>query len=294
MKKFTAIILTLIIACLAFTACSKKGSEIPVDTDTATETALPEAAIPGSALPEAFTALMNAIVEVKAGSAGTSLRAEEAAKTLVEYAYANSTGSDSGAFEVLTKGWFTTADISVDDFRLCFEATVDAVPEEDMTDVAVLNVINGITAALDSMKPAEAEKTAGAVSEDRQYTSLEELNKVFGSNLCKPAVMGVSDEEYEVKTVNGIKVAEYEFSVNGVEYEFRASDSTEDIIGINEDGDSEYPDSNDKPAFKQTAEHFMAWWLAGDIQYAIITDADEIEYETFKGIVEEMVNSVKA
>lgn len=291
MKKLTAIILTLVIACLVFTGCSKKNSEIPVESDTATETTLGEAVIPDSALPAEFTALMKAVVEVKAGSAGTSLRAEEAAKTLVEYAYANSEGSDSGAFEVLTKGWFTTADISVEDFRLCFDAVVEAVPEEDMTDVSVLNVINGITAALDSMKPAETESTA-SVAENGEYASLEELNKVFGSNLCKPAVMGVTDEEFEVKTVNGIKVAEYEFSVNGVEYEFRAADTTEDIIGINEDGDTEYPDSNDKPAFKQTAEHFTAWWLAGDIQYAIIADADEIEYETFKGVVEEMANAV--
>ncbi len=294
-KKYAAIIMAVLIACLAFAACGKKAEEpAPQENTSVTESSENTQNAEEDKNAE-FNALMVTILNVKAGSAGTSLRAEEAAKALVEYAYANGAGSTNGAFELLTNEWIAAGNINPADFADCLDAVTAAISEEDMTDVAVLNVINGISAALNHDDNGENTAEAADEGENEEIASLEELNRIFGSALCHPGVMGVTDEAYDVIEVNGAKVAEYRFSVNGVKYSFRASDSLDDITGVTESGDTDYPDENDEPAIKTTANYKLAWWLDGNIQYALVaSDAGSLDKDTFEGIAEEMAETAAA
>lgn len=136
-----AAILTLV---LGLAACGKTAPQTPdTQTDISDKTAA-----------TAFNEMMDAVYNVQAGTAGSSLRAEEAAKALTDYAMTYGAGSASGAFEVLAEEWFAAQKNADDtfrsDFKLCLDAAADAAEAADENlqyDIAFLNVLNGITAA---------------------------------------------------------------------------------------------------------------------------------------------------
>ncbi len=160
MKIFVKIISALLCIALvsAFAGCDKTQepeatpteSRSVAETEASTEKASEETT---EAEPEDLDIVVNAIYNVKAGSAGASLRAEEAGKALAGYAKKFGGQSDSGAFELLLKRWFIkNKKIPDESFRECLDAAVSAAYEADEnleTDVSFLNIINGFNAALE-------------------------------------------------------------------------------------------------------------------------------------------------
>lgn len=292
LRKIITAALAVILILTVFTSCGKgSGTQEAVTTQAPAATEAQQGADPVE-----FYALMDSILAVNAGSAGASLRTEDTVARLAEYA-AKVGAAGSGAFETLANEWFAkNKTVSPTDFK----ENLDAVSEFDenlMTDVAVLNIINGIGAAVETAASAVSEEETVSAAENEPgkagIASLDELNNVIGSKLCRPAVMGVSNEEFEVISVNGNQVCEYRFTLNGITYSFRASDTFDDITGIYEDGDTDYPTSNDMAAFKTTENYKLAWWETGYIQYAfIVKDDGTMEPETFKGFVEEIKSNI--
>ena len=99
-----------------------------------------------------FSSLMAAIYEVDENSAN----AETVAENLKTYAFSYGEPSSSSAFETMANDWFDTMkneegkDIR-SEFRGCFDTVTSTAQKMDETlefDVAYLNVINGISAAI--------------------------------------------------------------------------------------------------------------------------------------------------
>lgn len=113
-----------------------------------------------------FDALAEEIYGVQAGAAGSSLRAEEAAKTLVEYVKNYSGQSQIGAFELLLTEWLEkNTDVQKADFKDCLDAVVAAAVEADAdleTDVSFLNVVNGFAVALAEDEEGETDDNSSA------------------------------------------------------------------------------------------------------------------------------------
>ena len=99
-----------------------------------------------------FSSLMTAIYEVDTSNIGAETVAEE----LKTYAFTNGEPSSSPIFEEMANDWFDTMknaegkDIR-SEFRKCFDTVTTTAQKMDETleyDVAYLNVINGISAAI--------------------------------------------------------------------------------------------------------------------------------------------------
>jgi len=121
-----------------------------------------------------------------------------------------------------------------------------------------------------------------------EYASLEEINEITHGRLAHPAVMGVTDEKFSVIDCGDYKIAQYDYSVNGIPYTFRFSDYVEDdISGIYEGGALLFG--------KEIAEEVKefeggkaARFFTTDGQYVLTAkDNGALELETFKGIADE-------
>lgn len=135
------------------------------------------------------------------------------------------------------------------------------------------------TGNTESDKPNES----GMPNPITECASLTEVNAAAGSKFVKPGD-DVKDEKF--MTIAGEPVVgQYIFTLNGNTYTWRSAKTTEDITGIYEDAiDSEYPNSNDEPAFKTTENYNISFWLADQtIQYALTAPAD-VKAESFKAV----------
>ena len=136
------------------------------------------------------------------------------------------------------------------------------------------------------------EPSAGLANPWTEYESLEEINNEVGCNLCKPAVMGVSDEHFAVGDMGEFKMAEYRFTLNGYEYCFRCAPVTEDISGLNYDEvEKAFAEAGSGEVETVTVPDTLkvARWMTIDGQYVLsVMESGEMDEETFDGIAEEL------
>ena len=124
-----------------------------------------------------------------------------------------------------------------------------------------------------------------------EYESLEEINNEVGCNLCKPAAMGVSDEHFAVGDMGEYKMAQYQFSIGGYDYNFRCAPTTEDISGIFDEYVQEAlaEPANGNVELVESDTYKVARWMTIDGQYVLsVMDNGEMELDTFDGIAQEM------
>lgn len=103
-----------------------------------------------------------------------------------------------------------------------------------------------------------------------EYLSLDEINGVVGMKLVRPPVMGVSDESFRI--INGDPtIAEYDFTVAGVEYCFRACPSfDEDISGYYINGEPAFGGrAGGEIEFASDGNARLARWATIDGQYVL-------------------------
>ncbi len=129
---------------------------------------------------------------------------------------------------------------------------------------------------------------AGLANPMTEYATLDEVNAAAGTKLVK---LGdeVTDEKFV--TIKGEPVlGQYQFTLNGVTYTWRAANTMDDITGIYEDAvASEYPKSNIDAAFKTTENFRISFWLVDQAtQYALTAPADTNE-ATFKALTNLLV-----
>lgn len=85
-------------------------------------------------------------------------------------------------------------------------------------------------------EPADGD-VAGLPNPMTEYDTLDEINELTNGHLTRPAVMGVTDEHYFIIDNGEDKIAQYDFTVSGIEYSYRFSDTVfDDISGIYKDG----------------------------------------------------------
>lgn len=119
-----------------------------------------------------------------------------------------------------------------------------------------------------------------------EYGSLDELNELLGVRLVRPAVMGVTNESFYLIS-GGIQVAQYCFTLNGVDYMFRASPVYDtDISGYYADGGTIFSGMpTDVPEYAEYEGTKLARWATIDGQYVL---AGENASENFPYVVEEL------
>lgn len=136
-----------------------------------------------------------------------------------------------------------------------------------------------------------AEMSVGMPNPMTEYDSLAELNEAAGTFLCRPAVMGVTDEVFFTIACNEYTIAEYRFSINGYACNFRCAPTTEDISGIY---------INAEPAFNKEFDgeiqyvdgegmHIARWFdINGQYCFALEDPDGLMDAETFHLICDEL------
>ena len=120
-----------------------------------------------------------------------------------------------------------------------------------------------------------------------KHDSLDEINEITHGNIVRPAVAGVSDEEFYIINVGEDKIAQYTFKVAGISYTIRFSDTIldKDISGVYINGKEAFPTTDITNAKGEGL--LLARWFTVDGQYVMSGD-DSVEEETFNNVVEEM------
>lgn len=142
-------------------------------------------------------------------------------------------------------------------------------------------------AATQAPETAEA-PSVGLANPVVEYSSLEEINNLTGMRLAKPPVMGVTDLSFAV--INGT-LAQYKFSVAGVDYTLRGSpDFTADISGYWVGSGTAFPDApTGEMEYADYGSTKLARWITVDGQYVLSSDnpsdifeaaAEEIRFAT--------------
>ena len=136
-------------------------------------------------------------------------------------------------------------------------------------------------------KPEESE-SIGLPNPMTEYASLDEINNIVGSKLVHPAVMGVSDEKFFVIDCGDYKLADYRFTVGGVDYMFRSAPVTQDISGYHVGEGTAFADgARDGIEYAETDGTQLARWFTMDGQY-VLTAKDMADADTFALVAEEL------
>ncbi|MCR5482319.1 MAG: hypothetical protein K6F52_05930, partial [Clostridia bacterium] len=134
-------------------------------------------------------------------------------------------------------------------------------------------------------KPAE-EGTDGTPNPMTEYSSIYEINEMCGGALVKPEEGTLKAEKFFVIDCGDYKIAEYQFSLDGVPFKFRFSDTSEDISGVY-DGDDTIFSSNDKEIVINDEVKAARWFNDG--QYCLTTsDVANISDDAFNSLVESL------
>ena len=124
------------------------------------------------------------------------------------------------------------------------------------------------------------------------YDSLDAINSELGVKLCSPAVMGVSDKAYFIYDLGDYRIAEEQFTANGLPFSFRCSPiGDKDISGLYLDNGTAFEGQgiSDEIQYAANAEYQAARWFTIDGQYVLsVTDNGALSEETFLGIAEEL------
>ncbi len=144
-----------------------------------------------------------------------------------------------------------------------------ADPQTTGTDVQKTNMVNPIT----------------------EHASLEEINKAVGCNLCKPGVMGVSEQAFLTIDCGDYTIADYRFSVAGTDYSMRAAKVQEDISGVYSGDGTVF--SKGEQYMVVTEESMLGRWFDGDMQYIVnASRSGGIDEATFESVTEELHDQV--
>ena len=136
-------------------------------------------------------------------------------------------------------------------------------------------------------EPEESEPI-GMPNPMTEYASLDEINNIVGSKLVHPAVMGVSDEKFFVIDCGDYQLADYRFTVGGVEYMFRSAPVTQDISGYYVGEGTAFADgARDGIEYAEADGAQLARWFTMDGQYAL-TAKDMADADTFTLVAEEL------
>ena len=121
-----------------------------------------------------------------------------------------------------------------------------------------------------------------------EYGSLDEINDLVGSRLVHPAVMGVSDEKFFVIDCGDFQLADYRFTVNGVEYTFRSAPVTQDISGYYVGEGTAFADgAHDGIEYAEADGAQLARWFTIDGQY-VLSAKNMADADTFALVAEEL------
>ena len=130
-------------------------------------------------------------------------------------------------------------------------------------------------------EPAAEQQIANPVAEQQ---SLEAANNAAGTHLVQAE--GATGEQFS--TISGDPVvAQYQFTLDGQEYTFRAAKTTQDISGVWEEGktlgDRADELSGSGSVFVMAGEDFhWARWFDGEVQYSLYTG--EMDANTFADV----------
>ena len=110
------------------------------------------------------------------------------------------------------------------------------------------------------------------------YGSLREINEKVGCALCRPGVMGVSDEQFFVIEGSEYDIAEYRYTVAGVAYTMRSAATTQDISGCYEGGKTAFEgvEASSVIQYAEAAGMKLARWFNVDGQYVLSAPASDV------------------
>ena len=137
-------------------------------------------------------------------------------------------------------------------------------------------------------KEPKENESIGMPNPMTEYASLDEINDIVGSKLVHPGVMGVSDEKFFVTDCGDYQLADYRFTVNGVEYMFRSAPVTKDISGYYVGEGTAFADGaqQDGIEYAEADGAQLARWFTMDGQYVLA--AKDVEADTFTLVAEEL------
>ncbi len=139
---------------------------------------------------------------------------------------------------------------------------------------------------------SEDTETVGMVNPMVEYGSLEEVNEILGGAMCKPAVMGVTEEQFwTIDCGEQGMLGQYCCKVNGTGYMMRFSpNQIGDITGVyTDDGNTVYGEPGDQAIeYADDSGILFARWFTIDGQYVLECESNEITTEVFEGIAEEL------
>lgn len=123
-----------------------------------------------------------------------------------------------------------------------------------------------------------------------EYSSLEEINQAAGTALVHPAVMGVTDESFFTLSGTDCVIADYDFTVVGYRWCFRAGAIADrDISGVYINGAPAFAEPKAGIEYAEGEGYKLARWFTMDGQYVLaVEDHGEMEHDIFSGIAEEL------
>ena len=147
--------------------------------------------------------------------------------------------------------------------------------------------------------PVEEDETAenisaGLVNPRQEYGSLEEINTVAGVALAHPAVMGVSDEYFVIIDDGEGCIAEYDYTLAGCAWCFRASAFYDrDISGVYINGELPFGEVKEGIEYAEGEGYKLARFATIDGQYVLmVQDNGQMDAETFRLAAEEQYELV--
>ena len=132
----------------------------------------------------------------------------------------------------------------------------------------------------------------------KEVESLEKLNEQVRGKLSKPAVMGVSNEKFFTITNGEKTIGDYQFEINGIKCDFRFADRgslEEDFSGYYINGKLAFPSNNIENGIEYNFEGDakLARWANTDGIYTFAYEDKEMDEDTFKNIVGELITLTK-
>lgn len=114
----------------------------------------------------------------------------------------------------------------------------------------------------------------------QKYSSLEEINKLTGVNICKPEGMEITNETF---ITNDNQTAAYQFESNGYVYYVRGCrDLTNDMSGIFVNNKPAFAGVTEKVAFVEAEGYKVYRFILGNKQYVFgVNDEEKLSKDTF-------------
>lgn len=124
----------------------------------------------------------------------------------------------------------------------------------------------------------------------KECASLEEINAAAGTALAHPAVMGVTDESFCTITGSDAVLADYDFTLAGYRWCFRAGAvAAYDISGVYINAVPAFGEPKEGIEYAEGEGYKLARWFTLDGQYVLsVLDQGAMAQDTFAGIAEEM------